>query len=100
MLLSEKQRIVNLSGELHLLNLQDFQDITGRKYVVEILKATNYNFVKAAKKMQIQRSHLYNLVNKYGIERPPAGPSLGPPAENVQNFSQGELITPTAATNI
>jgi Nif-specific regulatory protein len=49
-----------------------FQDATRRyqaKLVRETLEDSNWNVVDAARRLDIARSHLYNLIHAFGIER-------------------------------
>jgi Nif-specific regulatory protein len=49
-----------------------FQESTRRfqaKLVREILEESGWNVVEAARRLDIARSHLYNLINAFGIER-------------------------------
>ena len=47
-----------------------FQIESETNFLKNILLANNYNYKASAKFLGIERSHLYNLVKKYGITRP------------------------------
>lgn len=48
---------------------QDFKDEIERKYILYKLEKNNWNVTKTAEEMDIQRSHLYNKIEKYGLKR-------------------------------
>jgi len=48
---------------------QDFKDYIERKFVEFKLKRSNWNVSKTAEVMDIQRSHLYNKIEKFGLKR-------------------------------
>lgn len=55
-----------------LLNLNEwyqFQDNAGKLFIAHKLKENAYNVAKTAREINIQRSHLYNLIHKYNIKR-------------------------------
>jgi Nif-specific regulatory protein len=50
-----------------------FQEATRRfqkKYLVEILEATQWNLTEAAQKLGLARSHIYNLLQAFELRRP------------------------------
>jgi DNA-binding NtrC family response regulator len=47
----------------------DFRDEAERLFIVNKLQQFDWNISKTAEAIGIQRSHLYNKMNKYGIER-------------------------------
>ena len=48
---------------------QDFKEKTERAFILIQLNNNNWNISKTAKQLDIQRSHLYNKIKKYGIEK-------------------------------
>ena len=48
---------------------QDFKDHIEREFIIKKLEQHNWNISKTAEAIGIQRSHLYNKMDKYGIER-------------------------------
>jgi two-component system, NtrC family, nitrogen regulation response regulator NtrX len=47
----------------------EFRDMAERMFIVRKLNEFDWNVSKTAEAIGIQRSHLYNKMNKYGIER-------------------------------
>lgn len=47
----------------------DFRDEAEKQFIVSKLQAFDWNISRTAEAIGIQRSHLYNKMNKYGIER-------------------------------
>lgn len=50
-------------------NYQEFKDEVERDYILFKLEKNNWNVTKTAEEMDIQRSHLYNKIEKYGLKR-------------------------------
>ncbi len=48
---------------------QDFKDRAERAYIKHMLELYNWNISRTAEAMEIQRSHLYSKMKKYGLER-------------------------------
>jgi DNA-binding NtrC family response regulator len=48
---------------------QDFKDEVEKEYILHKLKKNSWNVTKTAEEMEIQRSHLYNKIEKYGLKR-------------------------------
>jgi two-component system nitrogen regulation response regulator NtrX len=51
------------------MSFQDFKEVTERLYIVNQLNKHDWNISATADSIGIQRSHLYNKMNKYEIER-------------------------------
>jgi DNA-binding NtrC family response regulator len=49
--------------------LQDFKDYVEKEFIDRKLRKHNWNITKAAEEVDIQRSHLYNKIEKYGLKR-------------------------------
>lgn len=49
--------------------LQDFKEHTEKLFLENKLQKNNWNVSKTAEEIDIQRSHLYNKIEKYGIKR-------------------------------
>ena len=59
-------------GFNHAEAIRAFQEATRRyqsKLVRQTLEESGWNVVEAARRLDIARSHLYNLINAFGIER-------------------------------
>jgi len=50
-------------------SFQDFKEKAERVFILKQLKINNWNISKTAETLEIQRSHLYNKMKKYGIEK-------------------------------
>lgn len=50
-------------------SFQEFKDKAERAFIVKQLKANEWNISKTAEALEIQRSHLYNKMKKYTIEK-------------------------------
>ena len=48
---------------------QEFKDRAERAYIKHMLELNNWNISKTAEAIDIQRSHLYSKMKKYGLER-------------------------------
>lgn len=48
---------------------QDFKDYAEKCFIEEKLKKNNWNIAKTASEIDIQRSHLYNKIEKFGLKR-------------------------------
>jgi DNA-binding NtrC family response regulator len=40
-----------------------------KEYILHKLEKNGWNVTKTAEEMEIQRSHLYNKIEKYGLKR-------------------------------
>ncbi len=50
-------------------NYQEFKDEVEKEYILFKLEKNNWNVSKTAEEMDIQRSHLYNKIEKYQLKR-------------------------------
>ncbi len=50
-------------------SFQEFKDKSEKAFIIKQLKANDWNISKTAEVLEIQRSHLYNKMKKYGIEK-------------------------------
>jgi DNA-binding NtrC family response regulator len=50
-------------------SFQEFKEITERAFILKQLELNNWNISKTAELLDIQRSHLYNKMKKYNIEK-------------------------------
>lgn len=50
-------------------SFQDFKEKAERAFIIKQLKANDWNISKTAEILEIQRSHLYNKMKKYSIEK-------------------------------
>ncbi|MCC6395983.1 MAG: sigma-54-dependent Fis family transcriptional regulator, partial [Bacteroidetes bacterium] len=51
------------------LTFQEFKDRAEAAFIRKQLEAHEWNVSKTAEALEIQRSHLYNKMRKYGLER-------------------------------
>jgi len=49
--------------------IQEFKEYVEKQFVEHKLKSNNWNVVKTAEEIDIQRSHLYNKIEKYNLKR-------------------------------
>ena len=52
------------------MTLNEFQNESEKIFVLKMLNDYKFNVSQTAEALQIQRSHLYNLMNKYNISKP------------------------------
>ena len=52
------------------MSLNDFQNESEKIFILKMMNDYKFNIVQTAEALQIQRSHLYNLMNKYNIHKP------------------------------
>ena len=50
-------------------SFQEFKEKTEKAFILKQLNNNNWNISKTAEQLDIQRSHLYNKIKKYGIEK-------------------------------
>jgi DNA-binding NtrC family response regulator len=50
-------------------SFQEFKEKAEKAFILKQLKANDWNISKTADILEIQRSHLYNKMKKYGIEK-------------------------------
>jgi DNA-binding NtrC family response regulator len=50
-------------------NFQEYKDFAEREYIKFKLEKNNWNVSKTADEIDIQRSHLYSKIDKYGLKR-------------------------------
>jgi len=48
---------------------QEFKDFAEKEFIDRKLKKNGWNITKTAEEIDIQRSHLYNKIDKYGLQR-------------------------------
>ncbi|MEM1000448.1 MAG: sigma-54 dependent transcriptional regulator [Bacteroidota bacterium] len=48
---------------------QDFKDFAEKEFIERKLRKNGWNITKTAEEIDIQRSHLYNKIDKYGLKR-------------------------------
>lgn len=53
------------------MSLNEFQNESEKIFLLKMLNDYDYNISRTADALQIQRSHLYKLINKYNIPKPP-----------------------------
>jgi two-component system nitrogen regulation response regulator NtrX len=53
------------------IGLKDIVDKSERGVIISTLESCDWNVSQAAQKLNLERSHLYKKMNKYGIKRPP-----------------------------
>ena len=52
------------------MTLNDFQNESEKIFILKMLNDYKFNVSQTAEALEIQRSHLYNLINKYNISKP------------------------------
>ena len=64
------------SGQGHMSDLislsnsfQEFKEKAEKAFILKQLELNNWNVTKTAEVLEIQRSHLYNKIKKYGIDK-------------------------------
>jgi len=60
----ESDDLLNIGG-----TFQDFKDRSEAAYIKKMLETHNWNISRTAESLDIQRSHLYNKMKKYGLTR-------------------------------
>ena len=50
-------------------SFQEFKEKAERVFILKQLRSNDWNISKTAEILDIQRSHLYNKMKKYGIEK-------------------------------
>lgn len=55
---------------------QEFKDYAEKNFILHKLKANNWNIAKTAQEIEIQRSHLYNKIDKFQLKREDATQSM------------------------
>lgn len=65
------QRKRNKDGSMYTKfdKFQEFKDFVEKNFIIQKLDMNNWNISKTAEVMEIQRSHLYNKLEKYNIKR-------------------------------
>jgi len=64
---SENKPMDNIIAESN--SFQEFKEKAERAFIIKQLNANDWNISKTADILEIQRSHLYNKIKKYGIEK-------------------------------
>lgn len=60
----------NMDGLIEKMqHFQDFKEAAERRFLLRKLEENNWNISQTAEAIDIQRSHMYNKMKKYGIER-------------------------------
>ena len=49
--------------------LQDFKEFAEKEFIIRKLKKNNWNITKTATELDIQRSHLYNKIERYNLNK-------------------------------
>jgi two-component system, NtrC family, nitrogen regulation response regulator NtrX len=62
--------IIRPSETTALLPLREFKEQCEKEYIESVLRRTGWNYVAAAKVLEIQRTYLHQKVTALGIERP------------------------------
>ncbi len=55
---------------------QEFKDYAEKNFILHKLKGNGWNIAKTAQEIDIQRSHLYNKIEKFGLKREDATQSM------------------------
>ncbi len=65
-------KVIIKTSESTLFNMQNFQEFKDqmeKDFILHKLEKNNWNVSKTADEIEIQRSHLYNKIEKYGLKR-------------------------------
>ncbi len=71
--------------KLEKFTFKQFQQTTEREFIKRYLISNNWNKQKTARQLKIQRSHLYNLIAQYRIEK----------SENIDPYFLDKIFEPT-----
>jgi two-component system nitrogen regulation response regulator NtrX len=66
---SEHGTTTNTTNFDQFTNFQEYKDFAERDYIKYKLEKNNWNVSKTADDIDIQRSHLYSKIEKYGLKR-------------------------------
>ncbi|HGJ66357.1 TPA: sigma-54-dependent Fis family transcriptional regulator [bacterium] len=66
----KQDKLEKLKSEQEI-GLKDIVDKSERGIIISTLESCDWNVSQAAQKLNLERSHLYKKMNKYGIKRPP-----------------------------
>jgi two-component system nitrogen regulation response regulator NtrX len=66
---SESQLASSLQNFDQFANFQEYKDFAEKDYIKYKLEKNNWNVSKTADDIDIQRSHLYSKIEKYGLKR-------------------------------
>ncbi len=64
---AKRETIVDANERFH--KLHDYKDYVEKMFIEHKLKSNHWNIVKTAEEIDIQRSHLYNKIEKYSLTR-------------------------------
>lgn len=65
----EQQSVVVANNYNQYKSYQEFKDDVEKEFILFKLEKNNWNVTKTAEEMYIQRSHLYNKIEKYQLKR-------------------------------
>jgi two-component system, NtrC family, nitrogen regulation response regulator NtrX len=68
---SSETGILRLVETAEVIPLRDFKEKCEREYIETVLRRTNWNFVEAAKMLDIQRTYLHQKISSLAIPKPP-----------------------------
>lgn len=66
---SHSTKVGSLDAVNQFQRFQDFKDFAEKLFISHKLKKNNWNVAKTASEIDIQRSHLYNKIDKFGLKR-------------------------------
>lgn len=64
-----KRRPGTIDAISEIARFQDFKDYAEKMFISAKLKKNNWNVARTASEIDIQRSHLYNKIEKFGLKR-------------------------------
>lgn len=68
---SSETGMLRLVETAAVIPLRDFKEKCEREYIETVLRRTNWNFVEAAKLLDIQRTYLHQKISSLAIPKPP-----------------------------
>ena len=64
------ETLIRPEAATEILPLREFKEQCEREYIESVLRRTNWNYVEAARLLDIQRTYLHQKVTALGIRRP------------------------------
>ncbi len=61
-----------------VVSFQEATEVCQRRHILEVLEATDWNIAEAARRLDLARSHVYNLMQRFGIVTRPRTPTPRP----------------------
>jgi two-component system, NtrC family, nitrogen regulation response regulator NtrX len=81
-----------LESAMHAPTFQDFKDRAEKAFIEEKLRGHGYNISRTAEALDIQRSHLYTKMRKFGLTKGAQGGEVPPPEADVEVDDDDDLL--------